>query len=262
VLDRVGNVVQAPLTFKAEELGGVFSIHPRSHLLRRFLEFGYYEPHVLELYRRFIVADRDIIDVGANVGFFTVAGAKCLTTGRILAAEPTSEAFSNLNRNVQQNGVSERVVLFKGLVGATPGTGEIRSVPGKEEYSSINAIEHEAVRGEQTVVESVPMETVDSLVERHQLHPALLKVDVEGAELAVFNGAVRTIKEYRPVVISEIWQSSINADGKTGADLVQFFRAAGYIVADPNDLRAKPGVRDVGEIICLPSERYSADALK
>ncbi|MBL6854341.1 MAG: FkbM family methyltransferase [Alphaproteobacteria bacterium] len=257
VLDRVGTVIKEPVVFKVEEFGGTFSINPRSHLLHRILNDGFYEPRISSLFFASIDPQRDILDIGANIGFFTVGGAKRLTTGRLLAAEPTREAFGQLSSNVARNGVADRVILFKGLIGSTSGQAEIRSVPGLEEYSSTREIQHFATREMETITENVPIDTIDNLVERNNLRPALMKVDVEGAEYHVFEGAKQTLAKHRPTVISELWHKSENAGGHTGQELVDMFRKLDYVVVDPHDPLSQPSLHEIGEMFCVPKERFS-----
>ena len=163
VLERIGSLVKDAVVFEAREFDGIFSIKPRSHLLQRILRDGHYEPRISSLYFAYIEPDRDIIDVGANIGFFTIGGAKKLTTGRLLATEPTTAAFHQLSKSVVRNGVSERVILFKGLVGSSTGEAQIRSIPGCEEYSSIGEIEHVSVKLRESFAETVSIERLDNL---------------------------------------------------------------------------------------------------
>ena len=262
VIERVENIVKSNILFEAKEFNAIFSVNPRSHLLHRLLREGYYEPRISGLFFSFINPEGDILDVGSNIGFFAVGGAKKLTTGRLLAAEPTSEAFERLSENVRRNGVEDRVILFKGLIGPSKGQAKIHYMPGREEYSSMNKLEHFATKDQDIRTDVVPVERLDDLVRAHGLRPSLVKVDVEGAEYSVFEGASRVLSEFRPIVISELWRAPLNACGRTAADVVRLFESAGYVVRDPHDRLAKPGLRDIGEIICIPKERYDPTSLE
>jgi hypothetical protein len=142
------------------------------------------------------------------------------------------------------------------MIGQAKGQGQIYYVPGREEYSSMSLPEHFAVKNEGICSETVPIASVDDLVEEHGLSPALLKVDVEGAEFSVFNGSRQTLSRFRPVVLSELWCGPTRADGHTGAEILRMFEALDYVVVDPADPMAKPGREKIGEIMCIPRERY------
>lgn len=258
-LERMADIFKSNVVFELEEFDGVFSINPRSHLLYRVLQYGYYEPRVSGLFFSLLRPEDDILDVGANVGFYTVGGAKKLTTGRLFAVEPTAEAFARLTENVERNGVSSKVVLFKGLIGANKGEAAIRYVPGLEEYSSVNALEHSAIKNHEVKSEAVPIERLDDLVAEHKLRPALIKVDVEGSEYAVFEGAQVTLTKFRPAVISELWRAPANSAGRTAKDVISLFEKLDYVVKDAHDIRARPGLPDIGEMVCIPKEKYRRD---
>src|SRR3546814_6448075 len=78
----------------------------------------------------------DVIDVGANIGLFTVLAGKRLGTGRVLAAEPTDGAFSRLTANVKNNGVSDRVILYNGLIAQSDGMAMLNVVKGRDRKST------------------------------------------------------------------------------------------------------------------------------
>ena len=96
--------------------------------------------------------------------------------------------------------------------------------------------------------------SLDELAEMHDLSPALIKVDVEGVEALVFAGARCVLEQHQPVVISEISNVLLESFDATGRDIVAMFEALSYRVIDPFDPRAEPGIKDYGEILCLPAE--------
>src|SRR3546814_9977236 len=67
-------------------------------------------PELARLFTSLVEPHLDVIDVGANIGLFTVLAGKRLGTGRVLAAEPTDGAFSRLTANVKNNRSEERRV--------------------------------------------------------------------------------------------------------------------------------------------------------
>lgn len=254
VVKALAEMTCGDIELRVKEFDGVYEINPRSELFRRLVRFRQYEPELAQLFSAHIVADRDILDVGANIGFFTVLGAKALRTGRVLAVEPTSAAFARLTRNVARNGVADRVITFNGVAAAEAGEISINVVPGREEYSSLGALVHPRIKGAAPTSETVPAMTLDALVERHGLNPALVKVDVEGAEKLVFSGANNLLTRLRPVVISELSQTLLRVFGADARDIVRMFEGLDYVVSDPIDPGAPPGTKPQGDILCVPKE--------
>lgn len=256
--DRLGTQIVEDVTVRVEEFGGDFALSPRSDLFRRIVARGYYEPGLAGLFFSYVDPDRDVIDVGANIGFYAVSAARKLKTGRVLAAEPVKAAFARLEANTRRNGASDRVILYNGLVGSTSGSGTIHSIKGLEEYSSVNRVEHPRVRDLPFEEETVCTKRLDDLVREYDLKPALIKVDVEGAEPQVFAGAAHTLATFRPVVISELSNKLLKATGANGRDIVKMFEDLDYQVSDPLEPKVQPGTRDFGDILCIPREMANA----
>lgn len=252
---RLAAIACEDVVVRVPEYGGCFALSPSSHLTRRLLLEGEYEPEYARVFFDYLRPELDVIDVGANVGFFAVAAARQMTTGRLLAIEPTAAALRRLRGNLERNQVDDRVILFSGLAGAAAGVGTIHWIPGMEEYSSMRSPAHPSLSRETGVVmaETVPMQSLDALVELHGLRPAVIKVDVEGAEYSVFRGAQATLAKFRPVVISELWRSG--TEGSTSRDVLSMFAALDYLVRNPLQATARPGTLPIDEIICIPKER-------
>jgi FkbM family methyltransferase len=198
------------------ELGGAFEMDCRSHILRRLLVEGSYEPDVAAAVKQWIDPARDAIDVGANVGFFAVLMSRLVAPNRVLAVEPTPGAFVHLSRNIGRNSC-ENVILFQGVAASRPGQFAINIIEGMEEYSTIAKMVHPSIAGMEPIETHVVGETIDNLVERYGLRPGFLKIDTEGAEHEVLAGCARTLQTHRPVVLCEAWADALLA--KAGAPL-------------------------------------------
>ena len=255
-LDRFEATLVSEVRLRVDEFDGEFLLGPKSHLLRRVLAFGAYEPELAQLFVAHIDANRDVIDVGANVGFFTNLAARKLETGRVLAIEPTAAAYDRLTRNIAHNGITERAIAWRGVAAAEEGELTLNVVEGREEYSSLGAIVHPSVEGEAVASETVPARTIDALVAEHDLKPAVIKIDVEGAEMDVLRGAQETLKTHRPVVISEVSAPLLRTAGTSTAAIVQLFDALDYDVRDPTNPLMDPTNIEFGDIVATPRPNH------
>lgn len=117
------------------------------------------------------------LDIGANVGTYTVL-ASGVRKAKTLAFEPDPITLSHLRRNIEINGLSERVQVYDCALGAT--SGEVAFTVGLDTVNRIATSSDQKTR-------TVRMEKLDELVSN--LQPNMMKIDVEGAELEVLSGA-------------------------------------------------------------------------
>jgi FkbM family methyltransferase len=246
-------LVSDPLV-SVEEFQGSFSIDRRSDIFERIAIDGIYEPDLVRDCKQYLDRDKDVLDIGANIGFYTVMFAKNINGRRVLAVEPTRNALERLRKNIALNRVEDRVIVFEGAVSDRAGKATIRVVPGKEEYSSVGVMEHPSILEEQHVSEEVESITVDELVARHDLHPGFMKVDVEGGEHLVFSGAKNVLSTCRPVILSELSDFLLTKNGSSSMDVINLIRQYDYDVLDPRDPSGPLGEKAFGDIICLPKE--------
>ena len=245
-------VVDPPLV-RVEEFDGEFYIDPRSHLFSRLVTCGFYEPEIARLITRFTSGDRDAIDIGANIGFFTNLMSKLCKNGRVLACEPTVNAAKLLHRNVNHNKLSN-TIIFQGAVSNENGHVELTYVEGNEEYSSLGRIEHRLARTWDKKQITVPARKLDDLVKELDLIPGLIKIDVEGAENLVFQGAIQTLKTHRPIIVSELDDSLLQLKGTSVRDVCDFFASLNYNVVDPYLNKWTHGMLRHTEILAIPRE--------
>jgi FkbM family methyltransferase len=175
---------------------------PISHAHAGALASGNLESSVQEALVRHLPRGGVMYDVGANLGFFALVAARLVGAeeGRVYAFEPAPDNVEAIRRNAELN-LLANIVVIPSAVSSRAGTARLQIVDDQswsklEEYG-----EHPAT---ERVIE-VETVTVDELVGRGELPPpALVKIDVEGAELAVLEGMRATIDEHRPVIVCEL----------------------------------------------------------
>lgn len=258
VLNRLGGMLAEDPVLVVPEFEGTFAFSPRGHLFRRLAAAGDYEPVLTRRCLELLDPTRDVLDVGANIGFHTVLLARHLKGRRLLAVEPTRNALRRLRRNVALNGVENTVTIFEGVASRAAGWVDIKTVDGLEEYSSLGAMDHPSIAGAHYVTEHVEARTLDQLVAEHGLDCGFVKVDVEGAERDVFEGGRDLLSRQRPVVVSELSDTLLRKNGSSAREVVELFESMEYVVTDPLDPSATAGSRAFGDIICVPKEHPRA----
>jgi FkbM family methyltransferase len=255
IIDNLIVLMQEDPILKVNEFDGIFCFDARSHLFERLVVHRYYEPELAHLCSSYVNPNKDVIDVGANIGLFSIMLAKKIDIShKVFAIEPTKNAASRLSRNIEMNHLTHKINVFQGVASNQSGTVEIKTIVGKEEYSSIGGISHPSVDNEQFVIEKVDSKTIDELVSINSINPGLIKVDVEGCEHFVFGGANETLKTKRPIIVSEMSNFLLNRNGSSSQEVIDLIKKHGYDIFDPLDPSAPTGSKDFGDIICFPKE--------
>jgi FkbM family methyltransferase len=159
---------------------------------------GCYEPENVELLCGWLRDGGDFIDVGANVGSIALPVAKRMPHGRALLVEAWPQIVDYLAHNVADSGLTNALIAA-----CLCGEREMSAVPF---WQAPDHAFGQGSRGAQFHREpqSLVMHTLDALVADHALNKVrALKVDVEGYEREVFEGAQKLLTQQRPNVLFE-----------------------------------------------------------
>jgi FkbM family methyltransferase len=128
------------------------------------------------------------VDVGANVGVFSIPAAKRLRDGKVFAFEPSSWTYERLLRNIRLNGLTN-IHATQSALGDQVGEASLQiNVTGKDGLNTLGSATH--VDCEIIGRELVPITTLDHFVSQNSASRVdVMKIDVEGAELFVLRGA-------------------------------------------------------------------------
>lgn len=246
------NVSKGSLLVTINNISGVFEIDSRSHILQRILINKNYEHDIALLIRKSIRVDKDVINIGANIGIFTILMADLINKGnRVLAVEPTPLAFKYLVNNVNRNKLNNKVISFNGICTDKHGEYELNTILGKEEYSSLGESYYASILDESVYKINVTGETVNCLVNNFYLDPGLILIDVEGAEMKVLAGSTEIIKKHKPIIILESIDKLLIKQGTSTKEIIDFLANLGYDVRNIHD-NAKINYPFCGNLLATP----------
>ncbi len=177
---------QKPLTVRAG--GQSFLLGPEGNVAMDIWARGRFERHELEFILGVLEPGMTFVDVGANVGLFSIPAAKKLQHGPVYAFEPTARTFDLLLKNSRLNNVAN-LHAVQSAVGDYVGEAVLQiNIQEKDGLNTIGKPTHEY--SEVVGTESVQITTLDNFIRQHDISGVdVMKVDVEGAELLVFRGA-------------------------------------------------------------------------
>ncbi len=196
---------------------GDFANFSEYHKVKQFVD----DPE-LQFFRHWEFGPGVFIDIGANLGVISLLIAARLAEARIFAIEPNPSTFTALKANIARN-KAHRIVPKEIAISHADGKVSFDADPKNRGTASISLDGRE----NQIVVPSL---TLDSFVIKEQIEKiALLKVDVEGFETLVFNGAENVLKRHvAKLILFEVCPEWTRAGGFDPTLPAEILMSAGY----------------------------------
>lgn len=187
-------------------------------------DFSAHTRNELAMLRQFVRPGDCLLDIGAHIGTFAVPFARFVgDTGRVIAFEANPDNFSLLRKNIDRNGLAERIETHRGVVtsrrepcamhleqGANSG---MYFFPPARQGEACHAVIHldEWLDGRADI-----------------LRADLIKIDVEGAEMDVLHSCSRHMVAHRPALYVEINAKALRSFGASPSEIERHLRTHGY----------------------------------
>ena len=159
---------------------------------------GFYEARLLAMVAALgLVGPGSVVcDIGANIGNHTVYFTKVMGAAKVLAFEPQSHCHATLTDNIALNGLQDRAVAYNCLIGAVTGNGTL---------SRFNARNLGGTSFAASDLGDLPLFALDEVIEPDDLARLdLIKIDVEGMQMEVLQGAEGVLDKQRPAIWIEL----------------------------------------------------------
>lgn len=177
--------------------------------LKAYIRSGEWEQieRDMEIVKHFIVPGDSVVDIGANFGFYTaflsdIAGDR----GTVYSFEPIPLTFEVLSNNVQCLSLAN-VKTFNYAISEKDGSGVMVipkwSASGDENFYQAS-VRTTATENDQFREVQVGLKKLDTFFSGHEKRITFIKIDVEGHELHVVEGAKSVINRYKPVLLIEV----------------------------------------------------------
>jgi len=136
------------------------------------------------------IRGKTIIDAGANIGAFSLYCA-CMGAKKVHAFEPVKETYEGLLRNIRANNLQGTITAYNYGLGEKAKTAMIKCDYAGDAGASMETRKHQRKNEQQVEITSIDL---------LQLEPDVIKIDTEGYEENILNGATKTIREYGPIL--------------------------------------------------------------
>jgi FkbM family methyltransferase len=173
-----------------------------------------YEPQESAALTRLASPESVVLDIGANIGYYTTLLAQ--RCAHVYAIEPAPGNVRLLKHNTRRH---RNVTVIPTAVSDREGTSTLS-------LSDVNNGDHQLLNDPSRVHISVPVTTIDALVRQYNIPRIdLIKIDVQGAEVAAFRGMQQTLAENpHAVIVAEYWGHGLKA---AGVSLCDWFASLG-----------------------------------
>lgn len=211
---------------KEMELFSLYIQEGDSAVGKHIKHLGTYEPHVTSVFSHELKPGMNVLDIGANIGYFTMLAAKLVgQTGDVIAIEPNPT-------NVKLMEASRRTNSFDNItiVQAAAGRG-LGLLMLNTSFSNGTTAGLSGDLAGLLEATTVPCLVIDDLVPEDK-HIDFVKIDVEGAEYNALFGAQKTIRRCKPTIVSEFGPTGMpGISGVTGPEYLQFLLGFGYEIS-------------------------------
>ena len=211
-----------------------------------FVYKRYLEAPELRLLQSYVPPGSCVIDVGANIGFFSAMSANWVTeSGLVLSIEPAPENLTRLRKRVRHLGIEGWVKIVSAVAADQVGFRNLIINP-----------DHPGDHRLGDCGEQVAAETLDHLADIHSnFKVSLVKVDVQGAEEIVLRGGEQLLSRDHPALMIEVDDAHLREFGSSALELTDYLASQGYAPYRVEPERAKS--IDMAELVSSAGSYYS-----
>jgi FkbM family methyltransferase len=205
---------------------GVVVLNPGDPAVSGAVAFGTFEPYETELFRKAILPGMTVIDIGANIGYYTVIAARLVgEKGSVIAYEPAPENFGILQKTIEAND-------FRNVAAHQIAIADKKGQLNLHLYES-NKGKHSLVKDAQDArgfTTSIAVQTTaldEFLAEKNIAEVDVVKMDIEGAESIAMIGMSKTLKKTKMLFL-EFTPSAIKKAGHDPLEVLANLREKGF----------------------------------
>ncbi len=208
-------------------------------MVPHLLAYGVHEPAETALLERVLTPEMTMLDLGANVGYFSVLASRLAK--KVFAFEPEPRNYALLLDNIRENEVANVMPISCAISNQT---GMMRLYLDKFNFGG-HTLGADNVQTSADGYINIPTVTLDAFISSqtrqstHSVHVDFLKMDVQGAEGQVIEGGERTLRDNDVKILMEYWPDGLRKMGTHPLDLLEKLRSWGFSISavEPNGAR-------------------------
>lgn len=189
-----------------------------------WVSFGSFEPETVKLFRQSLKKDMVIVDIGANIGYYSViASNRVGPNGKVFAYEPDNDNFAFLNKNIEINKLTNTIPIMTAL---SDSIGE-RDLYIGDKKCTTHAFSDNMGTGVKKIVHT---DTLDNSLQKYGSPIVdIIKIDIEGAEILAIEGMKNTIaKSHNLILFTEFYPKAMRRLGKRPVEYLKRLHSLGF----------------------------------
>jgi|GEM_PF-828272 len=185
----------------------------------------------VDLLKSILEPEHIFFDIGANVGVFTLIGARRLTLGWVYAFEPSQTHLRRLRANLELNNFKNVKIVPFALSNIS---NQKKNLYIPQDYSPIKntgmaSLYPQKDFSNEYTVESVLTLTLDDYVLNNGVQKVdVIKIDAEGSEMDILDGGRLTMNKFRPMIMMEVNKVHLQSSGRILKELIEFYKSLDY----------------------------------
>lgn len=207
-----------------------------------------YDVAETEIVKKEIKRGDVVLDIGANVGFYTLIFARLVgPEGKVFAFEPDPESFYLLKKNVEINGYTNVILIQKAVSNSS---GKLRLY-----LAELNKGDHR-IWDSREKRNSIEIESIrlDDYFKNYSGKVSFIKIDTQGAEGLVFQGMSDFLKQNNNVrIILEFWPAGLERTGIDPADFLKLISEHGFKLYQMKEKKNSLELANIGELLKIVS---------
>src|SRR3990170_7009848 len=188
------------------------------------LEWGFYEKYETELFKTLVKKGMVVVDIGANIGYYTLLAAHLVgDEGKVFAFEPEPNNYNLLCKNIEVNGYRNVIPVRKAVFSKS---GEMELFLDESNLGGHSLSEANVDKGASIMVE---VTSLDDYFRNTDYKIDVIKMDVQGSEMAVLEGMTNTINQNDSLkIITEFWPMGLRNSGSSPAGFLNKLIECGF----------------------------------
>ena len=185
---------------------------------------GAYEMAELQFAKKTIPKEGCFIDIGANIGLYSLIIAKSVgEKGKVIAFEPFSTNYRSLLKNISLNSITNIIVEQQAI------SDDNKQIELYYDQFDNNLGMTSSYKSKYSHKEIVDAVSIDNYLEKHHIDNIhLIKIDIEGGELLALSGMKKTLIRYEPVLIIEVDENILASTPYKKQDILEFLAYLNY----------------------------------